>query len=780
MAAGAPPDEPPFDFVVPDVPPEFADFMTPEGAVGGGLLEKDTGIPVSKPGLRGRLPGASGAPVPASIPKFDITGAGPSVTDLNATMRAYDGAAGVTVKSPEQRTADVLLNRQDPKEFSDPIFTFFDAIGLGDTEFVRTLKNARQRQIASNRSKQRDINTQIDHVTSSALIAASVLAQPHVAGARLATRAAIQGGLAGGVQGVIEALSSSDTPGTNIAAAATIGAVTEGLVGGSGAASYARQSAPKAAAAVKAGSQRVPYGSISQPLAPFAVPGAQEAVNTAKELGVRLMPDKLVDSGITGLAGGIARSSVGGGGRIARTERRTSQVAREAFDATLDKLPNLPREQVMDVVGGLIDKRTDHVKGVARAWFQEADAVIGRDSVSLRPLRDAAKGLLPVGRGALSGEISPIIKQLAKYPDQVSFVEAQRISTYLGSLSRQSGAGSAALTVEAGHAAKLNDALRGEIDAAIARAPAATQKVLQDARKLWGEEVKGVLSEKFIRKLATSQPEDVVDAMLVGNNVGHWRDVREILEKVEGVEGPAYQNLQGVFMRRVFQKTSDTVVGEGGQLISRLNPDKFIKEMGKLANIDNALLQEVFPTGNSRRIVDNLIRYANVVSHNEKAALGGAKFTMSFNFAQAGAIGTAMHFTSGATELGLTGAILLGPIALARVMTGPASNWLSIGASAASQGAQSGPGRRVAARATLAILGDLVANNLLSDEETAKAQVILKDSQRTLGMEPTGVVVGGKAPIVRIPKADLDSVRGDPPSRVELLRRQVEAKQQQR
>ena len=281
-------------------------------------------------------------------------------------------------------------------------------------------------------------------------------------------------------------------------------------------------------------------------------------------------------------------------------------------------------------------------------------------------------------------------------------------------------------------AVRLNSPLKSAIDDAVQTADPALKQMLDDANKIWGEEVKGTFTSKFIKKIANSQPEDLLDAIIVSGKPGDIRMIREIVEKGDP-SGKAWFNVQGAFIQRLLFNSSEArfISSELGERKFVPSGKKLKDNLNRLMDVDGANMKQLFPDVASKggTAMRNIQRYAQALENTERAIGGSGGGSVWLQLGQAsvvsgvigaGAIGIYTgHNTLGASAVGGAAVFLLAPHAMARFwVSKQASRWLIIGAEHA-------PGTERAMKATVSLLGIMIRENLLegSQAEAASAHI---------------------------------------------------------
>lgn len=533
------------------------------------------------------------------------------------------------------------------------------------------------------------------------------------------------------VSGAIGGAAEAAIPVAGRAVGATVRGVRRGIRGARAAGRAAR------------GAERMPErGFIESARAPFREQleeGGEAAFETTRELGGQLTPGQVSQARVIDLAENIAESSIFGGGGLHAVRQGARRVTSEAIEEVADRYARTAsRQEVGELVQNAVQGRLQRVKGVAQGFYRQADQMLEGAEVNIRPLKRAVNAARDRARGGLGNpKLERIARRVNEKGETISFAEAQQLRSDFFEVSQQFNPNrEAVLRAEKAAAKRFSDVMTRQIDAAAEAADPRAREVLQQANRIWREEVRGELGDKIVTRLVRQEGEDVLDALIARGRPGDIRTLRNIVQQ----ESPeAWRGVQGAFMKRLLANSGDEVIDTGGNRLVRVSGQRLVENLKRFGREDDAALKALFP-GDDFRAIRNLRQYGNALKFAERGAGGEGSGSIFINLMQAAAFGGVA--AGGATllfggdlrqagEAGLGGAsagILLGPVALTRLLTNPTTaRWLTVGAASA-------PGSRQAARAGLVLLGNLTRDRLLDEENMEKARDLMRSFKSQLGI----------------------------------------------
>lgn len=510
------------------------------------------------------------------------------------------------------------------------------------------------------------------------------------------------------------------------------------------------------------------FADLNAPFREFLDEGAESAIQIAEDAGGMITAGQAVSNNIVDNMEKVADAAILSSGRIRGVREGTQKLIRKQIDQSVAALPSMSRESVGEVLEGLVSKRIKRITGIAQGHYRAVDNVMNETEIIEQTFRevinDPVAPLTPkviertvrievpkhgvslvhvkenaqleldrIAKGIVSPRAAGPLKRIMGKPDVVTFEEAQAIRSDLFDLSQQfNPTRDAVLTRQKAAAARTAKKMTGAINEAASSAPGNVRESLDAANALWREEVRGKLTGKVIKKILKDQPEDVLDVMIRQGKPSFIREVRELVMK----EDPgAWKSVQGAYIKRLLTMSGEEAIRETGERQVIVNGQKLLNNLARFGREDDAALKAMFP-GVDFEQVKSLRTLANALKFAEREAGSGGTGTGSvfINISQAGAIG-GLFATGGAllsgeggvkTSIGIGSiAILVGPAALSRMMTNRTMvRWLTVGAA-------SPPGSQRATRAAFVLLGQMLKEGIVSeeDEESVRSELSRLDSE---------------------------------------------------
>jgi len=511
--------------------------------------------------------------------------------------------------------------------------------------------------------------------------------------------------------------------------------------------------------------------STSHPFANFLEPEAQQVYETVTEVGGIPMPSQLIQHDIIDVTQNILdRSFTAGAGQ--RAVRALNEKAlTQAMNEVVDNLPRVDARYVGGMIQDVVTGRLQQIKGVAQGFYRQADKILGKtkevsrqvirevpavgqngaplldmngkpvvrsvtetitetvpeNGVNFIPLKEMAKKeleLLDKGLHTNPG-LEKILKEVLEKPDTVFYSTAQQVRTELFDISQQFARGAGDITPASKRAATaMTTPLTREMKIAATKAGPEARQYIDMADKLWREEIRGELTQKFITKLVNNQADDVLDAILVRGKPGDIRMIRDIVMK----ENPkAWDAVQGSFLQRLlYAHAEKRLIGDGTRIVG-FNAKELLEDFARIQGTDGRALKELFPSMYDKggRTLSGFKRYLQALETLQRANEAGGRGGVFFQLSQSGAIGllvgagtayvTDSPVTGGAAGVLASSGYLIAPNVVGRMFRNPEIvSWLV-------QGAKHAPGTVPAARAAIAVLGLMVRNNLLEGDDAKRA-----------------------------------------------------------
>jgi len=619
-----------------------------------------------------------------------------------------------------------------------------------------------------------------------ATLAAATVAAPFTGGLSLPARMAVQGAVAGTTSQFSRLLEGESfgeaLPDALIDAAvfATAEGIGSGVATGVGKTFGATRELMRAGGrkirelrGLPAHSPREVMTSTAEPFKKFLEIEGEQVFNTITGLGATPQASQLVEHGLVDTAQKILNKSIASSTRQAGIRRQTERVLTQAIKDTVDELPQMSRESAGQLIQDLVTGRLAQVKGVAQGYYRQADKILGKTREVAREITEevtrrgvggsiildangkplvetvirTVKDIVPVNGVSIialkqmaqkelklleSGVrnnpgMERILKNILDKPDTITYSSSQQVRTEFFEMSQQ-------LTLGAGEVVKANKRAATAMTVPLTRAmqkaaknagPEAKRLITQ-ADKLWREEVRGELTQSFVKKLVNNQADDVLDAMMVRGTPADIRMIRDIVMKTEGGER-AWQSVQGAFLSRmIYANAERRFVGNGIQ-INSFNGKKILDDFTQIAREDGAVVKALFPgTGSSAKTLGNFKRYIQALESTQRPVSQEATGAVFMQLGQASAVGgllggLTLVLSGNAPASALVGvagigtAFILAPHMVGRMFANnEIVRWLTIGA-------KHSPLTVPGVKATIAILGLLVKNQILEDDDAERA-----------------------------------------------------------
>jgi len=514
--------------------------------------------------------------------------------------------------------------------------------------------------------------------------------------------------------------------------------------------------------------------STTQPFGPesgFLKPGATEVINTIREVGGVPRPGSVVRHSVIDTTQQIIDTAFTSRQGQAELLRTTEKLLFTNLKEVVNSMPNLGRRDVGQLLQDIVTGRLARIKGVAQTNFRLGDRLAGTkmkvitkeiaEEIPLTglggkpifnangtpatrtvvrttkhevpefggdilPVQKMAQGMLDRLEGGLGG--NPFAKKLQAIvdkPRQQTVAAMAQMRSELFEISQQFAKGAGEVVkANKGMATALTSPLTKAMNKAMDRATGEAREAYTVARGLWKDEIRGDLTSAYIAKLANNQADDVLDAMLVSASPAEIDMIRNIVMK----EAPdAWDAVQGEFLQRMFYKHGKRITGNADEVVG-INGAAFVDDITRLAGHDGEVLKALFPDAASQggKALVNVKRYvqASASLFEKDPAAGGAIF---MQMGQAGAVGLWAMFAAqtlfdpdaaSTISTGAAGAAtgyLLTPHLLGRMFKNDEIvDWLV-------RGAKHSPGTVPALRATIAVLGFWLQDDIFtSDKEQAE------------------------------------------------------------
>lgn len=403
---------------------------------------------------------------------------------------------------------------------------------------------------------------------------------------------------------------------------------------------------------------------LAKAAAPFAKKVTVEGLEAMRTMGGKVLPAQATESRVLDIAQNVAEASLFGGGSV--------KAFKEAQDTIVEGLVN----QEIAKYGGRTtgeDAGDAFVKGLtgqiqsfhqyARTLYAKVDQLAHGLQVPTADLKTWAAQELQRRSAvpALSGDTSlSILKQITQLADHIPFEEAQVIRSQALAKGR-AVFGDPDRAVIRGITDQITKFTDTAMETTARAAGPAVEQAWRGANQFTRDGY-AKFETDFLSGLLTEKPDAVAKALLRNNSPILIREARK------AVPARAWQPVQAALATQLAEKATNVETGviSGKAMLTQL------KTLG-------ASVKEVFPT-----TADEVRRLARVLSTVQQAQ-GEGTGRMYIQLAQAGAtVGIATtSYLDNPQKAAAAGLIILGPVALAKIMTSPRGiRWLTTGLTA--------------------------------------------------------------------------------------------------
>ena len=412
----------------------------------------------------------------------------------------------------------------------------------------------------------------------------------------------------------------------------------------------------------------------------------------------------------------ISEKALFAGGRIIRARKGAETGLTNELKGFVDNFSNVTTredagELALDAIQNSLDyfrvnakKRYDKLAEAARVPVLDElgrTVVVKKGEVLTKPIsvdvtesKKLAEQLLqetkPTRR--LAPGARDVLLTVKELDNTVSFSTANNVRSELLGVSRSFT--DAIKGKSAYNAGKMVKSITNDIDKTVDAVPTDLRKLYDEAQTFYKQGVEKY-NKKIIRNLAEKTPEEVYQTLIKPNRPTTIKTLMDILKETKDKEirGELIDSIKGTMIGDIVNKSQLTK--------KKIDANYIQKEFGKFGK---SVLNQIFEPREIRRL-DNLLEGLQVAQ--QKSVGEGIPGAIFIQLTQAGmAIGLLQgNFT---TEAGI---VLLGPIGIARMLTNPRIvNLLR-------KGFQLNPGSKKAYTNAAQIIGAMVSNNIISEDE---------------------------------------------------------------
>lgn len=370
-------------------------------------------------------------------------------------------------------------------------------------------------------------------------------------------------------------------------------------------------------------------------------PEGKEAIETLGPLGGLVAPAQATENRALDILENVAEGSIFGGGKITVSKKKTQAMAEQLVtDFAQSFKVGASKAQLGDIVKLTTTGSNEAFDKAAGGLFKKVDNLVGGAPINTINLQKLVLEMQSREKAGL-GTATSILNKVSGKGNVMSFADAQALRSDLLAVGRTT------TEIIPGKSAGIAKRLASELDTAMEQG---ARKLSPEGLEVWREadvfwkEGKELFNSQIMKKIASSDPDVIVDAILeIKNPVGIKR-IRTLInnEKVWG-------DIQGQYVQGIVEKATD--------IDSFVNGKKILQQM-KVFGDEN--LKTFFPGGEHERL-RKLARVLRTVERGQPTGIGG----VAIQLVQPGAAISLATGTKTKTAL----AILLGPLGIARAFS---------------------------------------------------------------------------------------------------------------
>lgn len=493
--------------------------------------------------------------------------------------------------------------------------------------------------------------------------------------------------------------------------------------------------------------------SLRAPFKDRLEPGAADIIAETDRLAAKegisapFSPGQLSEVGIVDQIENIISQSASASASLRRKRKIPLRLNRQSLEEIVDSFPAVNSEELQVILRDIGEDRLKELTGLARGMFNTLDERLGSEAVNIGPFKEALSKRIQSHAGGILPEQFNKVKRILEMPDSITYANAQEIRANLHVLSKQFS-GEAVLTAERGLAKWSAGQFKNVLTKSISELAPELAPVAKEANRLWGQEIRGELTTKYIKAMVDKSPEAVVDALVKGQQPGFTRMVRNIVME-QDPSGTAWKKIQGSWFNDLMWDATDAAAS--GNLARRgervVRGSRILELAKRRANADDPNMRAFFPGKEGQAKIKRFLLNARGMAAAEREAGGQGIGSIWFTMQQAAAAGVVLGVPgdlimngqlTGATPatLGVATGIFIAPSVFEKLMTSATgSKWLTVGLGAPR-------GSRAGRRALFGLTAYLIRERLLPPEEEVKAKELLRETREAMkqdkGTRPTG------------------------------------------
>jgi hypothetical protein len=375
-----------------------------------------------------------------------------------------------------------------------------------------------------------------------------------------------------------------------------------------------------------------------------------------EHIGTELTPAQATETRILDVIENVVEHSLFGGGRYRKfREGQAKLITRIADDIATKMGPDATDHEIGQLVQDTLRKEADSFYSAARIMYSRVDELARGLKISTKELKkEAAK--LQQTVGVTDKPTQALLKQITSMNNEVPFKQLQQMRSDLLSMGYRKVEGELVPGRTARFARKFAGRITDIFESPEKGLTPIARESLKRANKFFAEG-KQEFSYKLLRSLTLNEPEKVMRRVFAKGAI-------EPIRRIKKIVGPeAFSKMRGHHARKLlFEDAWD--VGQEKIVGTRLE--------GAMKRLGKDTMKEIY----GANYMKEWNKFLNTVKavQRKPPALGGG---MLVQLTQAGAIISLVSFD---IPKGGAGVILLGPAAMAQLLTRPASiRWLTRG-----------------------------------------------------------------------------------------------------
>ena len=407
------------------------------------------------------------------------------------------------------------------------------------------------------------------------------------------------------------------------------------------------------------------------------------------------------------IAENLAEKSIFGGGKVIKARKGAENILTKDLENFIDDFSDATtRVNAGELALDAVQNSLDAFRANAKVKYDALTTAAKGVTVDISSTQKLAKKLLDEAKPTelLERDGIKVLNTITNLDPKVSFSVANNVRSKLLGVSRSSkdlikGQG-------ARYAQNVTESLTKNIDETAEAVPGDLKSIYNNAQNFYRQNVKKY-NDKTLRSLTSKAPEEVYKTLIKPNRPSTVKNFMEVLKgtKDKEIREELISSIKGTIL-------SD-ISGESNRLYRKLNASYLLKEFDKFGE---GTLKQIFePTE-----IKNIRSLFNALEVAQRKTVGeNVPGGMFIQLSQAGAI---FGLASGVMTAP-SAAILLTPAIVGKMFTNPKIIGLM------KKGFQLNPGSPSFYRNSSQIIGAMVSNNLISEDEAEEFLDNLKNEK---------------------------------------------------